>query len=413
MPSVIVSTQIGVDVVEIGTASFTEGIGRLSTRFRYEDAYLARRDAFQIEPGLKLSDAAHSLQGVPMSFEDSSPDQWGQILLKKQREALALATDQMRRLSEVDLLLGVSDATRQGALRFQQDESGPYLAADGQVPRLFDLAELLSAADAVADEDDDDWQALKVLLNAGSSALGGARAKAAIVDHDNLCLAKFPMTIDRHNVMVWEMTALDLAEKAGIAVPPHRLVDVDGRGVLLVQRFDRRAGRRIGYISARTLMQHREQISGAPDYVSMATALRAFSSDPVTDLRALWRQVAYMALINNTDNHLRNHGFLQDGKGWTNAPAFDLNPDPDTGNYRSTAIAGSSQRRNTLEGLAKLAPYCGVNDQASRDILGDVHGAVSTWREVAAGNGATEKEIKKFEGAFTGLNLEVEKYLSV
>lgn len=158
-------------------------------------------------------------------------------------------------------------------------------------------------------------------------------------------------------------------------------------------------------------MQHREQVSGAPDYVSMATALRAFSSNPVPDLHALWRQVAYMALINNTDNHLRNHGFLQDGKGWTNAPAFDLNPDPDTGNYRSTAIAGSSQRRNTLEGLAKLAPYCSLDGEASRSILGEVYTAVSSWRDVAVSNGATENGIKKFEAAFTGLNLEVEKHL--
>ena len=79
----------------------------------------------------------------------------------------------------------------------------------------------------------------KLLLDAGTGSLGGARPKASVRDGDRLLIAKFPHPDDQWDVMAWEKTTLDLAAAAGIRVPEATLTKVDGRSVLLLDRFDR------------------------------------------------------------------------------------------------------------------------------------------------------------------------------
>ncbi|MDD9350323.1 type II toxin-antitoxin system HipA family toxin [Mumia sp.] len=402
-----VVTRLGGEDVEVGTLTVTEG-RVLSSTFRYSYDYLSRTDAYALEPAMPLDDAAHLVRdGLPLSLQDSSPDHWGKNLLTMQRRADNLAgADLPSELNALDFLLGVSDVTRQGALRFRVGD-GPFLQESVGVPKMLELDVLLHAADVIVEESPTGWrEAVKTMLDAGTGALGGALPKAAVVDDGRLCLAKFPMLGDRVDRAVWEKTALDLAEAAGVPTPRRRIVTVAGRGVLLVERFDRRGEDRVPYISARTLAQEHGD-GGTAEYEDVADALRFEGVAPRDDLVVLYRLVAVGALIHNTDNHLRNHGFLREGAGWRLAPAFDLNPNPDAGASRATSIAGSYQPRDTGRGLMAFAPYCGLDPAQARRVVAEVAEVVRRWREVAESNGATGREIERYEESFSSLDANV------
>lgn len=221
-------------------------------------------------------------------------------------------------------------------------------------------------------------------------------------DGDRLFIAKFPHHGDEWDVIAWEKTALDLAERAGIEVPRRQLTTVGGRSVLVLDRFDRAKDRRIGYMSAMTLVQGRDGSPG--DYVEVAETLTEFGSRVSADLRQLWRRMAYSVAVHNTDDHLRNQGFLRDGpSGWRLAPAFDINPNPDAGAQRVTGIGGAHGRADELTGLTSYAESFRLTAEERRRILREVVAGTADWREVALGNGISAKELPRFEEAMEGL----------
>jgi serine/threonine-protein kinase HipA len=153
--------------------------GRDSATFEYDDDWLEHADRFALEPALQLgSGPFYTAAGKPMfgTIGDSAPDRWGRVLMRRaERRRAERAGDTPRTLREIDYLLMVNDVARQGALRFSLDLGGPFLAADetAPIPPLVELSRLLSAADRVARDTDND-EDLRLLLAPGSS-LGGSR----------------------------------------------------------------------------------------------------------------------------------------------------------------------------------------------------------------------------------------------
>lgn len=394
-----IRTAVDIDgsTVEVGTVHVTHR-GTLSATFRYHDDYLSRRGAYAIDPSLPLfSGNLPSRRGLPGAFADCSPDRWGRNLVGKQiRAAATLVGRTTPTVTDVDYLLGVSDLTRQGALRVRVDDSGPFLSPDLTVPRLIELPRLLRAADAVAR--DDDPSAIKDLLDAGSGSLGGARPKASVRDGGRLAIAKFPHHHDDWSVIAWEMTALDLAERAGIETPARRLIPVHGQPVLVLDRFDRARGDRVGYISAMTLVEGTDGVPG--DYVEIAELLPEHGARTGADLRQLWRRIAFSIAIHNTDDHLRNHGFLRARGGWQLSPVFDVNPNPDLGASRITAIGGITRAADEAEALMEYAGHFDLTADQARSTLRDVIDAVTDYEAVAAGHGISAAEIARFSGTF-------------
>ncbi|MFC6013748.1 type II toxin-antitoxin system HipA family toxin [Nocardia lasii] len=319
-------------------------------------------------------------------------------------------------MTDIDLLVGVADATRQGALRFREVDGPEFLHSDASIPPLVELPRLLRAADRVTfapQPRSSDLAAIKELLAAGTGTLGGARPKASVRDGNRLLIAKFPHRDDTVDVMAWECTALDLAERAGIEVPPHRISRIDGRTVLLLDRFDRRpsTGQRVGYISAMTLTEHSD--GDIADYLDLAAALSFAGQKPKDDLVALWRRIAFSVAIHNTDDHLRNHGFLRVRNGWTLAPLFDVNPNPDPHSERVTGIAGARAADEEIDALMTSAAEFGLSAVQAATILAEVFAATRDWRSVATANGIGSSQIAVFEPAFEqlreGAKLAVER----
>src|SRR5581483_7210428 len=395
-------------------AGATHLVGRLWARarknkegatFEYDRTWLQHPARFSLEPALKLGPGPfHTGDGIAMfgAIDDSAPDRWGRALMRRMERRRAERERQMpRTLREIDYLLLVDDEARQGALRFAQQPGGPFLREEGvkRTPPLIDLPQLLSAAEHVADDKDTDEE-LKLLFAPGSS-LGGARPKASVIDKDgHLTIAKFPRRDDEYNTVVWEAVALSLAHRAGIEVPTARIETVDGKQVLLLKRFDRQGAQRVPFLSAMSMLAAKDNETRS--YMELVDALRQYGAAARQDMEALWRRLVFIILISNTDDHLRNHGFLYEGpSGWRLSPAYDLNPVPTDVKPRilTTAI-NEDDTTASLQVALDNANYFGLSAKNARAIAADVGAAVVRWRDEAAAFGLAKSQIERMASAF-------------
>lgn len=360
MTAIKVQVQLEAEWVELGTIRSELKRGSESGSFSYSDSYLANPIAYPIEPALPLQRgsfaAGSALHGA---FRDCAPDRWGRSLINRWFRYEGKRAS----ISELDYLLGVSDQFRVGNFRFEtplvpwQPREIPPMTF---LPRLLRLSERVSG--------DDEYASTKELLEVGSASLGGARPKALVKDGDDLWLAKFPHPQDQWDVMAWEQWSLKLAEYFGITTPESRTVVLDGKTVLLVKRFDRVGQRRTGYISAMTLLGKSEGDSA--DYLEIAEHLEQQSESAASQLKQLWKRIALSVFVRNTDDHLRNHGFLRGRSGWLLSPVFDINPNPHGSNpIRATAIAGAVGVDAELRALLEYSRVFGLHeDQAISEL---------------------------------------------
>jgi serine/threonine-protein kinase HipA len=408
MNDTVIDVDVRIDGTDVhaGTLYTHRRRGTESATFSYMTSYLARGDAYALDPAMPLGSGAyqtpvgHKLFGA---LTDCAPDRWGRRLIQRQATVSARAEGQTpRTLTDADYLLGVRDDLRQGALRFRVG-TGPYLADDATgVPALTDLPSLLDLADR-AETDQATLADLRQLVRAGSS-LGGARPKAHVVDQDGkIAIAKFPSAAhDTWDVMAWEKVALDLATAAGITVPTSRLLDVDGRKVLIVDRFDRTpSGERIGYVSAMTMLEAGD--GDQSSFLDLAEIVEQRSANATQELLELWRRALFSVLISNTDNHLRNHAFLHDHHDvWRLAPAFDLNPDPAHPGNLTTSLDGSGD--DTIDTALQIAGLFRLTPDEAEEEVDRMTATISQWRQVAARHGVAATKIEEMEPAFAALS---------
>ena len=403
IPEIEVKTTLdnGLDV-SVGTCHFNLRRGVISTTFQYSSAYLSLPNAYAIDPGLPLRDALYHCVGLVGALRDSAPDRWGRHLID--RRALSESNERgvsPHTLDETDYLLGVYDASRQGALRFSLPGSSSYLSPNENVPPLVDLKRLVVASNQVAQKTDGKEQ-VKELLDAGSGSLGGARPKASVADEGRLLLAKFSHPGDEWDVMAWEKTCLDIARKAGIETPRAQLVRLGGSAALLLERFDREdsrlSGRRIPYLSAMSLVG--AQDGAQCDYADVVDSLVDWCENPVAELEKLLKRIALSVALHNTDDHLRNIGFSRVRGKWTLSPIFDINIEPDARKTRVTSLYGEVGSAE-VDGFEEIALLCGIDRTIVAKIVHDVLEAVSSWRQLALRNGCKESEM-----AFMGKVIE-------
>ena len=322
---------------KIGALYMDAGKGKDILSFEYDEEWLTKADrSFVFDPDLSLF---RGRQYTPLDkpmfgvFADSCPDRWGRLLMKRREAILAKKEDRKpRRLDEIDFLLGVYDETRMGALRFSESENGPFVSdnKDLAAPPWTTLRRLEYASLAFEQNDDgmeEKW--INQLIVPGSS-LGGARPKASVTAPDeSLWIAKFPSKQDDVNVGTWEMVVHEMAALCGLNVPDAKLENFSKTGsTFLTRRFDRDGKQRIHFASAMTLLGKTDG-AGAQDgssYLDIASVIRKYGAAPRKDLLELWRRIVFNMAVSNTDDHLRNHGFLLSNEGWKLSPAYDMNP---------------------------------------------------------------------------------------
>ena len=392
----------------VGTLYMSQNRGKELCSFEYDKDWLLH-GSMVIDPDLKLFGGRHYSnddKNIFGAFADSCPDRWGRKLMARREELRAKAANEKpRKLLESDYLLGVYDEARMGGLRFKTEPDGDFLSNDNDfaTPPWTSLRELEAASRSFENDDlgpDNKW--LRQLLAPGSS-LGGARPKANVVDtKGELWIAKFPSRHDDFNVGAWEMVTHDLAKSCEIDVPEARLEKFSDLGsTFLVKRFDRSGSKRIHFSSAMTMLGKNDgaDASDGSSYLEIASFLKSNGASPKRDLSELFRRIVFSMAVSNTDDHLRNHGFILSEKGWELSPAYDINPDI-YGEYLSLNVDSDSSGID-FDIAIEAAPYYGINWTDASSIVDDIKMKVGkNWRTLAGKYGISRNETERMSPAF-------------
>jgi serine/threonine-protein kinase HipA len=391
--------------LHVGSLSHDRG----TIRFAYESAWLRHPLSFAIDPDLSLGEGVFHPQpdrGNFRVFDDSAPDRWGQMLMKR-REALSAKDEGRapRTLYAWDYLIGVQDLTRQGALRLRRDAGSHFLADHPKsAPPVASLRELEAVARAITAKRIDDLDALRrwlsVLVAPGAS-LGGARPKANFTDDDrSLWIAKFPAKDDERDIGAWELIAHDLAQRSGIDVPPARTQFFgDEYHTFCVKRFDRAREQRRFYASAMAMLRKDE--SEGTSYLEIAEFLhhRGAKQFVAADLEQLFRRVAFNVAIGNRDDHLRNHGFILTASGWRLAPAFDVNPNIEKTEH--VLNLDETDNRPSLATVIETSEWYSLSKDRGARIVDEITQQTRQWRQSAARANIARADIELMAAAFT------------
>lgn len=392
----------------IGVLSAHQAKGHKAFSFEYHPDWLNSKAQRIIDPDIMwFSGPQYPVNKENFGiFLDSMPDRWGRTLLKRKAAHQArMAGLSPPTLYDVDFLLGVFDESRMGALRFKRDPSGPYLDNDSSytVPPWNSIRNLQYAVDQLesgTDESDThNW--LNVLLAPGSS-LGGARPKANILDEDGQpWIAKFPSKQDDLDKGAWEYLVYQLAIRSGVFMSPSKIQKVMGSyHTFFTKRFDRIHGERIHFASAMTMTGNTEEMvrDKTPSYLELAEFIQFSGTNVEKNLKQLWTRIAFNIAVSNTDDHLRNHGFLLSDDGWELSPAFDINPSND----KNGLALNIDLTDNALDfELAKSAgAYFQLSLHQMNEIIEQIRQTVQGWRMLADGIGIPKREQDRMAGAF-------------
>lgn len=376
--------------------------------FEYDEEWLRNTNfRYHLDPDLSMfTGRQYTTKQIFGLFADSSPDRWGRVLMKR-REAIQARKEDRKpnKLYDSDFLLGVYDETRVGAIRFKETEDGPFLSDDKETaaPPWATLRSLEEASRQFEKDENilnEKW--LKQLLKPGSS-LGGARPKATVEDEKgNLWIAKFPSKNDDYNVGAWEKVVHDLARKCKLDVPESKLEKFSKDGsTFLVKRFDRDGKRRIHFASAMTMLGKSDGASAddGSSYIDIVEFIKSYGAYPKEDLLELFKRIVFNMAVSNTDDHLRNHGFILAEKGWKLSPLYDVNPVP----YGDTLALNVDSYDNSIsiELAVEAAEYFDIKTNDAESIAEEILCVVrNNWEPLATKYGINREQVEEMRPAF-------------
>jgi serine/threonine-protein kinase HipA len=203
-------------------------------------------------------------------------------------------------------------------------------------------------------------------------------------------------------VGAWESVVQKLAERSGIRVPTSDArTFTDAGHTFLVRRFDRReSGARIHFASAMTLTGHVDGDGAATgaSYLEIAEVITSHGATPREDLEELWSRVVFNIMVSNTDDHLRNHGFLFTPAGWRLSEAYDMNPVP--GSSGLSLNIDESDNALDLELARSVASYFRIKDADATTIIERIAETVRNWNDIASSIGIKQSERDDMADAF-------------
>lgn len=396
----------------IGELGYESLRGSDSYSFKFDKNWLAKYGDLFLSadinnyPGRQYTQPGKDIFGC---FSDALPDRWGRTLLNRREQIQASEEKRpVRRLSSFDYLIGIDDFSRMGGFRLKKELDGDFINCEGylRIPPITDIRTLVVASMEFERSEEKNllpekkW--IQQLVHPGTS-LGGARPKAGVVDENGkLCVAKFPSRKDDYDVALWEHHSHLLANEAGVTAAVTRVINSgDKYHALLSKRFDRTDdGRRIHFASAMTLLGLTDgcDAKSGNGYIDIVDFILQNCCDVNQNLRQLYRRVAFNIAIGNSDDHFRNHGFLLTQRGWTLAPAYDMNPT--LSEYQSLLINSSTNESN-LQILLDSAEEYMISYNDARTIIEEVVNGVSKWRDIAFGLGISKREIDMFQHVYS------------
>src|SRR5258706_15844010 len=395
----------------MGTLRSTQVRGKEVFSFEYDKTWLESKNVQNLDPDLQVYSGTQYLKDGKSNFGvflGSSPDRWGRVLMDRREAVFARKEDRKAKtLFETDYLLGVYDSHRMGALRFKENEEGPFLNDNKEMatPPWASIRELEEAClryegDDIGDNEKIKW--LNMLMAPGSS-LGGARPKASVMDvKGQLWIAKSPSKNDNRDNGAWEMVVHELAIQAELNVAESMTGTYYSRQhTFLTKRFDRTLkGARIHFASAMTLLgltdgtNHQAGVS----YLDLVEFISKNGANVTGDLEELWRRIVFYICVSNTDDHLRNHGFLLTDQGWILSPAYDINP-VETGTGLSLNISENDNALD-LDLTMEVAPYFRIEEKRAKEIIDTIKKSIKRWNALSEKYGISKSARNMMAKAF-------------
>lgn len=325
---------------------------------------------------------------APGALDDARPDRWGERIIRH--------LDRPARLSILEMLLFAGD-DRFGAL-------GVSVSAETYVPRTLGpyarLTELSQLAQAVEDVQ---LQApvspdMQRLLQPGVT-LDGARPKALLNTGRVACVVKFSELDDPVDTPLIEHATLTLAAKAGIQVAMTEALPLaprhgKDRHALTIQRFDRMGVYRLHCLSAKTVLRAARQ---PESYPALATVLlRLGHPDRQAAMREeLFKRMVFNILMDNTDDHERNHCLRLDFDGYyALAPAFDVVPTLQNLGYQAMAV-GTLGAESTLDNALSRVSEFGIRKPRAHALVTEVARVVDQWPQHFLNHGVCPADMQQ------------------
>lgn len=404
---VVARVALGNGLVPVGRLVFETDGRRAHSTFLYDQEWIDNPRGFDLCPEMpRVSTPYHASSGgrdsrkrdvIAGPFADTSPDSWGRKLMRRILGEGA---------TEFDFLVTCDDTARQGAIRFLQENGEPFPRIGRAVPRLADIEDLLKIAQRFErDPAGAEQEALDLVGAAGTP--GGARPKANVRDGDRLWLAKFTSINDTCPVERLEVATMKLAGTLGLRTPECRLVlPGSPHPIGLFSRFDRREGGRVPYISARTALGKVGHASGF--YTEIADIIRTISARPGDDLLQIWLRMVFGILVTNTDDHLKNHGFIYAGQNlWRLSPLFDVNPQPRRHAQMETGISPIHGHEPDIKAAISASEFFDVSEQEARILARDMARSIrDTWRDELRRQGLGGADLNACAPAFEHERME-------
>lgn len=370
--------------------------------FEYSTNWLEFKNNFEIDPNLPLIKGSfYADKGENFGiFNDSSPDRWGRNLIK--RKEIILSKKENRKINnlyEWDFFVGINDFARQGALRFKNTKNDEFVANDNflKIPPLNSLRELENSAFNLTknnlNEKTQEEKWLNMLIAPGSS-LGGARPKSNFLNIDNsLWIAKFPSSNDDYDVGKWEFLVYLLAKEINIDVAPAKLLKLNSQyHTFCTKRFDRINDKRVFYASALTMLNTKQNENMSYLDIAFFISCNNFKNKKL-QLTELFKRVVFNVLIQNKDDHLRNHGFLYIDGYFYLSPAFDININLDK--IEHVLKIDEYQHNANIDDILKTAEYYDLSIDEAKNIIKNIIEVLQNWENIAIKNKLQFNQLEK------------------
>ncbi len=358
----------------------------------------------EFSPPGRLS--AHAPRAVG-AVDDARPDRWGEKVIR--------FIDKPKRLSLMELLYYAGD-DRFGALGVSTSPSAYLPRQGGPLPRL---AQVQALSEVVAKIEAGD--ALTVLeariMEGGGSPLGGAKPKALIEIEGEQWVVKF-FNNEYVDAPLIEHATMTLAAQAGICVAQTQVIHLAAANAVAVRRFDRVGGQRIHSISAGTAIRAATAAGAEPEmgYPQLARILRRVGVSQgdthLADARELFRRMVFNILVDNTDDHEKNHSLLvvnPTANGRLRlAPAYDVLP-TNSGQGYQEFICGADGQASTLANAMSQCDAFGLQPAQAAGQVAQVIGVVNTWRAHFESVGVSKSDLDSLAERLDGDELLIQR----
>lgn len=384
--------------VKVGTAHLSMG-GR-GVDFTYDQKWIDTGFPLSGDMPLQAKPIVQGARDLMLgALSDAMPDRWGERAIRY--------LDKPRRTAFLDFLYLAGDR-RFGALGFSANPNKYEPYGQGPLPSVESMEALVDLVHRIElnDRDSPDLTDAEKLISSTTRTMGGAHPKALMSIDGEEYIVKFPRG-GHVDLPLIEHASLQLAEAAGIEASTSIAIQTYTGHVVAIKRFDRRNEygwqERLHTLSAKTVIM--SGVGPVPNpsndlsYGAMADFLRLHGhpDHQLAERHQLFRRMALNIMIDNTDDHEKNHAFIMDDDHyWRLAPAYDVLPLMSGLGHQQMGV-GVHGSEGTLENALSDCERFGLSKKEALQVWHEVASVVKEWKAIFAKAGVTENDIRELE----------------